>query len=168
MSLPIHSAGTVFSRSRRKRLSGVEEVVKRNGSEYELVVKTAEYEKEFSDSAYETEVGYELTKQLFKKHQVTAIIWVNDMLAYGAIRAIGDIGLSVPDDISVCGFDNLYLSHIVNPGITTVDHLISQRCQSAVSLIIGLIEKRNKDIFKIFYEPQLVIRSSTARPKTYF
>lgn len=154
-----------ISLSRKKRLLGVEQEIKRHGGDCKLIVKSSEYEKEAIDKNFETELGYELTTELIKKQKVTAIIGVNDMVACGAIQAIGDMGLSVPSDISVCGFDNLYLSQFVTPGITTIDHLISKRCQSATSIITDMIENRQQTILKMIYEPQLVVRNSTGMVK---
>lgn len=152
-----------ISLSRKKRLSGIEQEIKRQGAE--LIVKCTEFEKETSDTSFETEHAYELATSLIKKEKVTAIIGVNDMMAYGAIQAIQSLGLSVPRDISVCGFDNLYLSRFVTPGITTIDHQISKRCESAASIIIDMIENKQQTILKMIYEPQLIVRNSTCPPK---
>lgn len=159
LSTPINN----ISLSRSKRLSGIEKELQKYGDQVEFIVKTADYEHEFTNSAFETEIGYQLANDLLSKTKVTAIIGINDMLAFGAIEAVKDIGASVPEDIAVCGFDNLYLSKTVSPGITTVDHMISERCQNAVTVILDMLKHRNSQIIKVVYEPQLIIRKSTQK-----
>jgi Transcriptional regulators len=67
------------------------------------------------------ESGYEAAAELLGSGPApTAIFATNDVVAYGAIRAIGDAGLSIPDDISVVGFDDDYMSRYLDPPLTTV------------------------------------------------
>ena len=152
-----------ISLSRSKRLQGIKDEIEAYGKEIEFTVKTAKFEHEVTDSAFETEIGYQLTCELLKETEITAIIGVNDMLAFGAIQAIRDNGYSVPEDIAVCGFDNLHISKTVSPGITTVDHMISKRCHSAVTTLLDLIRNHEKEVVKIVYEPQLIVRKSTVK-----
>lgn len=157
ITTPINS----ITLSRKKRLEGVKKALENSG-EHDFYVKAAEYEREIFDSDFDKETGYQFTKELLSEKSVSAIIGVNDMVAYGAMCAVLDLGIKVPEDISICGFDNLYLSKIVSPGITTVDHLISERCRRAVLVIIDMIEKHNREVFRMVYEPKLIIRESTA------
>lgn len=160
ISTPIDS----ISLSRKKRLEGIKQALG-NFADCELYVKIAEHEMETFDSDFDTQAGFMLTKELLNEREVTAIIGVNDMVAYGAMRAVSEFSMKVPADISICGFDNLYLSKIVNPDITTVDHLISERCRSAVLAIIDMIEQNHRNLFKMVYEPKLIVRGSTAPAK---
>lgn len=67
------------------------------------------------------ESGYEATRGLLEGGALpTALFATNDMVAYGAMRAIGEAGLSIPDDISVAGFDDDYMSRFTNPPLTTM------------------------------------------------
>ncbi len=156
---------TKTSLSRQKRLNGVIYTMKKNNLENNLIIKAQTEERETYDSTYEIETGYDLTSSLLAETEVTAVIGVNDMVAFGALNAIIQKGRKVPQDMSVCGFDNIYLSKMIKPGITTVDHFTSHRSKLALDLLIDRISGRTDNIYRIEYEPLLVIRESTAKAK---
>lgn len=72
----------------------------------------------------------------------TAILAANDDMALGAIKALKDRGLRVPQDISVAGFDNAKIGHYFSPSLTTLDTPIEQMIQCAVEQIVGLSPDR--------------------------
>lgn len=95
----------------------------------------------------------------------TAIVAVNDMLALGAISAAQERGLTVGRDVSITGFDDIPLAEYANPPLTTLH-------QPAYEMGMALCEKlhaviNGKDLAdpQTIYEPQLVVRQSTGRPK---
>jgi LacI family transcriptional regulator len=69
----------------------------------------------------------------------------------------------IPEDISICGFDNIYLSKVLKPGITTIDHFLKQRARLAVDMLLNLIDSReiNSHVTKLVLEPNLIVREST-------
>ena len=72
---------------------------------------------------YEVDDGYQAAKKLFKRplrELPTAIIGVNEMITLGVMRAAEEAGLRIPEDISVAGFDNTFLSKICTPSLTCV------------------------------------------------
>lgn len=89
--------------------------------------------------------GYDAMKELLSlKDRPTAVFASGDKLAIGAIDAIKDAGLSVPEDISVIGFDNIEIAKYVTPKLTT----IRQNCQEigkvAVDILVEQINKKEK------------------------
>jgi len=150
-----------LSLSRQKRLQGVVSVFHDYGSDEYPIVKAESFEREADDGAYEIELGYKLTRELLADTDITAIIGVNDMVAFGAIHAIQDMKLKVPDDISVCGFDNTYISKTAYPKITTVDHFTAQRSRLAMNILIDKIRKVENKRYRVEYEPDIIIREST-------
>ncbi|MDF1514208.1 MAG: substrate-binding domain-containing protein, partial [Anaerolineae bacterium] len=73
------------------------------------------------DSELVTRSGYEATlKLLSRAPHVTAIFAGADIVAFGAIQAVHDMGLRVPDDISIIGFDNIDSAGLITPGLTTI------------------------------------------------
>lgn len=152
--------------SRKKRLQGVVSKLKEYGLDKNLIIKFEEYEQESTDSTYEIEIGFNLTTEILKKEEVTAVIGVNDMVAFGALNAILHMGLRVPEDISVCGFDNIYFSRMLQPRITTVEHYTLQRSRLALDTLLEIVENpNNPNILRVEYEPQLIVRESSARAK---
>ncbi|MBC7344368.1 MAG: substrate-binding domain-containing protein, partial [Clostridia bacterium] len=67
------------------------------------------------------ESGYELARSILEKEKVDAIMCGNDLMAIGAIRAAEDLGLRVPEDLGVTGFDHVPWSDLVEPKLTTVE-----------------------------------------------
>ena len=83
--------------------------------------------------------GYEMAKKLLAQHRhVTAVCAANDAIAFGVIRAVFEAGLSIPEDISLIGFDNVELASIVRPPLTTVDQPKYEMGQAAVEILLRL------------------------------
>lgn len=154
-----------LSLSRQKRLQGITSKLKEYKLDKNLMIKFGTSEQESRDSTYEIEIGFDLTNELLKESEVTAIIGVNDMVALGAINAINNMNLKVPDDISVCGFDNIYLSKMLQPKITTVEHYTLQRSRLALDTLMEIMASNESNVFHVEYEPQLIVRESSGPAK---
>jgi DNA-binding LacI/PurR family transcriptional regulator len=108
------------------------------------------------------EDGYQAAMRLLKRLQrPTAIIAVNDLLAISAIRAAGDMGLRIPDDLSVVGFDNIPMSDYLMPRLTTVSKDAYNAGRNAFEMLLARIQ--NPDIPRqVLHTPaKLIIREST-------
>jgi len=158
--------------SRKQRYQGILDKLTEHGLEKRLIVKASTDERETSDSVYEIESGYQLTLELLERSSsVSAIIGVNDITACGIMNALNEKGYTIPEQISVCGFDNIFISSLLHPKLTTIDHCIQHRAKTATTIVIEKIEKRQNavphsyehspSIYKIEYEPQLIVRDST-------
>lgn len=90
----------------------------------------------------------------------TAIFAANDQSAIGAVEAARQMGLRVPDDLSVVGFDNIPEAAHFNPALTTVDQFIDKMGFMATEMLIGLIQGKALDIAVYRMPTQLVIRDS--------
>jgi LacI family transcriptional regulator len=107
--------------------------------------------------------GYETTKELLsRKVPFTALFAYNDISAVGAIRAIKETGLRVPEDISVVGFDDIREAAYHLPSLTTVRQPLRKIGALAAETLIERIEGRDGHEAGILVEPELVIRESTA------
>ncbi len=92
------------------------------------------------------ESGAENAQKLVKNApEVTAAFCTADILAMGAIKKLKDMGVKVPDDISVMGFDNLNISEYASPSITTVGQDIELKGKAAVELILNEINGEAKE-----------------------
>ena len=158
--------------TRRQRYQGILDKLKEHGLENNFIMKSLANETELPNSIYEVQAGYNLTVQLLDDAaEVTAIIGVNDMTACGIMTALRDKGYEIPKQISVCGFDNIFVSSIAHPKLTTIDHCIPHRAKTAIDILIEKIEQlhapvslapmNNPDTYKIEYTPQLLMREST-------
>lgn len=90
----------------------------------------------------------------------TALFACNDLMAVGVLKACNKVGIRVPEDLSLIGFDNTLLSSITHPKITTVD-LKMKKLGHAVALELDqMIKKRYLKTEKIVYDTQLILRES--------
>lgn len=94
------------------------------------------------------------------RENVDAIFAANDITAIGAIQAIKEAGLRVPEDIAVIGFDDLPSSVQITPQLTTVRQPIQQKGITATSLLLDLIEGKIEGPQHILLPTQLIIRQS--------
>ncbi|TAM67007.1 MAG: LacI family transcriptional regulator [Microbacteriaceae bacterium] len=92
-------------------------------------------------------------------HRPSAVIAANDMVAFGVISALGTYGLSVPDDVSVVGYDGLLLGAHINPPLTSVRQPIAEMGRIAISLAERA--SQNGEVEHVILQPELLIRSST-------
>jgi LacI family transcriptional regulator len=89
------------------------------------------------------EMGYRCAQKLLAlPTRPTAIFAANDISAIGAIEAIAEARLKVPEDISIIGFDNIEEAFFVNGGLTTVDQFIEDMGRVAVEMLINLIQNK--------------------------
>ncbi|WP_045744270.1 LacI family DNA-binding transcriptional regulator [Actinoplanes rectilineatus] len=91
----------------------------------------------------------------------TGLICASDVLALGSIRAARRLGLDVPADVSVVGFDDSALMTCTDPPLTTVRQPIETMGQAAVDLLVNQIEGGGVEPDELLFEPELVVRGST-------
>jgi LacI family transcriptional regulator, repressor for deo operon, udp, cdd, tsx, nupC, and nupG len=95
-------------------------------------------------------------------HGVTGIICASDPLALGAVRAARRGGLTVPEQLSVIGYDDSAFMSCTDPPLTTVRQPIEAIGRAAVEMLAGQIEGSPVSADELFFEPELVARGSTA------
>lgn len=111
--------------------------------------------------------GYAGMKKLLAlKKRPTAVFARNDFTAIGAICALRDAGLSIPEDVAVVGFDNVPLAAYTAPPLTTVDQPTREQGREAARLLLERIESdRTRERREICLDCHLVIRQSTVNKK---
>lgn len=112
--------------------------------------------------------GYHSMQQLLAlPNPPTAVFTHNDVLAVGAMRAIYDAGLRVPDDISIVGYDDITNSSYTNPRLTTIRFSVAEMGRRAGQVILELAQKKGDVSARTITLPvELVVRASTAPPLT--
>lgn len=106
-----------------------------------------------------------VSERLNGKRDFSAIFAANDIMAYGAINAIKDAGLKVPDDISVAGFDDISTSEYFDPPLTTIRQPLVEEGKKAAELLIQQIDKSTANTQGIEMTGELILRSSCAEKK---
>ena len=107
-----------------------------------------------------------MEKLLQRSCSPTAVFALNDMMAVGAMKAIMKAGLSIPDDISVIGFDNIQFASAVKPSLTTMAQPHNELSNKTVEMLIRRMSGENTgENQREILSAGLVIRESTARKK---
>jgi LacI family transcriptional regulator len=96
----------------------------------------------------------------------TAIFGFNDNVAIGALHAARERGLSVPDDLSVVGYDDTEQSLIVTPRLTSVSQPLAELGRMGVSLLMRVLEGQRVEALRVELATRLVVRDSTAPPRS--
>lgn len=91
----------------------------------------------------------------------TAIVALNDLLAFGTLHAAVELGLVVPDDISVVGFDDIASARLVTPSLTTLHQSATEVGGLLIEELVPLIESNSNTNSERLIEPSLVVRNST-------
>lgn len=114
---------------------------------------------------FDMKSGYEAALRLLtQKVHFTALVCANDEMALGAIRAIKDQGLQVPQDISVVGFDDQNFAAYCDPPLTTVQQDFDALGAQSLQHLFSLMESPEAAPYQRVLYPKLIVRKSTAGP----
>lgn len=112
------------------------------------------------------EGGYEAIKKLYSSKQsgnrniFTAVLSLSDMLAIGVYEASKEIGFNIPDDLSVVGYDNIFMTAYLSPPLTTIHSPKIRTGKLSINILLNQIEGRDKEFHKIILDVRLVERES--------
>jgi DNA-binding LacI/PurR family transcriptional regulator len=134
-----------------RKLRAFEAISAKAGTSAELVERTR----------FSLEGGHSAGMKLLERG-ATGVICASDPLALGAVRAARRAGLTVPDDLSVVGYDDSPLMACTEPPLTTVRQPIEAIGRAAVEMLAGQIEGSSIAPEELFFEPEIVARGSTA------
>ncbi len=119
----------------RKRYQGFLKAMKKNGLEFDE-------KKSYAVSKYSFDGGSAAARLLMKRNpELTAIFTMADSMAIGACRALFDMGLSVPEDVSITGFDGLPFADYYSPRITTIKQQAGRLADDGLSILLNSLER---------------------------
>jgi DNA-binding LacI/PurR family transcriptional regulator len=107
--------------------------------------------------------GYIAGRQLLTESDPTAVFVANDQMVIGVMHALAEAGVSVPDDLSIVGFDDAPETEFLNPSVTTVRQNFQEIGRRAIAVLHAAILGESEDLPRLI-DPELVIRSSTSAP----
>jgi DNA-binding LacI/PurR family transcriptional regulator len=116
------------------------------------------------ESDWTAEGGFAAARELLGGGEFTALLVGNDQMALGAIRALRDAGLRVPDDVSVVGFDDVPEAAYFHPPLTTVRQDFEALGQQSVEYLTSLIKTPQIPPHQRVLYPEFIVRESTAPP----
>ena len=168
---------TTRQKQRSKRVEGFLKEFDAVGLKDNVIIKAANESIDMSipniDSEYK--IGYDLTKELLREHNdITAIVGLNDMIAFGILDALHEEKYKVPADISVMGCDNTLFAKMHKVSLTTIEHFVVFKGRDACDIIIRKIAINDQfytglqptSIYNIEYTPKLIARKTTAYANT--
>lgn len=135
------------------------EVLQKNNLTYENIIDVGKGNS--SEVVEKTQVLLE--QILVEDNSPTAVFACNDLMAVGVINACNNLGIKVPESVSVIGFDNTVLANISNPKLTSVDQNMKEIGHRAAIELLNIIENGSQSRRKIILDTKLVIRESCAK-----
>lgn len=119
------------------------------------------------DGSFSEQGGYAATqKMLALADPPTAIFAANDLSAFGAIEAIREHGLHVPEDISLVGFDDIPQASLIYPKLTTVRQPLDQMGREAVNILLQQIAHPERAKREVTLATEVIIRDSCCPPRS--
>ena len=144
-----------------QRLRGMQAVLEQRGLNFDTLPQVV--------SDFSTSGGARAAAQLIEAHpQLTAVVCLNDRMAMGAIQQLHHMGYRVPEDVTVTGYDNLSVTSIFTPPVTTVDQKATVLGQMSVSILMGVLADKaftQTQQTPVVLSPELVVRESSAAPR---
>ncbi|WP_026486899.1 LacI family DNA-binding transcriptional regulator [Caldanaerobius polysaccharolyticus] len=137
-----------------ERLEGYKRALQKNNVQYkeEYVI--------FED--FTQEGGYNsFRKLIFENPEITAVFHASDLMAIGSIKAAQDLGMKVPDDISIVGFDDIELASLIDPGLTTIRQEKFKLGYMAARHLLSIIRGEKPE--HIVVPHKLIIRQSAKK-----
>ena len=142
----------------RARLRGYRNVMRTLGG----ASRELELDGDFTERA-----GYDAVKRIVALDpRPTAIFAANDSMAVGALSALAEAGIGVPDEISLAGFDDIPIAHYVNPPLTTIGVDIAELGRRAFAVLADAMEKPGSTRREECIGTTLVVRKSCAVPNS--
>ncbi len=162
----------LYSMGHRKILAitggkGFQSSIDRKNGILKFKEKNGDVELHIVDGNFsDLDTGYDLTKRFIKEKgkSVTAIFAFNDILAFGVISALNDLDILVPDEISVVGFDNTYISKYSVPPLTTIEQPRGELGLTAIKNLINRFESAGSRVgYNIVVPFKFIERSSVKK-----
>jgi DNA-binding LacI/PurR family transcriptional regulator len=118
-------------------------------------------ERYLREGSFEPETAYEAMKSLLNENPLpTAVYGMNDLMALGAISAIHEAGLKIPEDIAVVGYDGMRFAAFTHPPLTTIQAPEIELGQEAAKMLMQLIDGLRVENPHVTLETELVVRAS--------
>jgi LacI family transcriptional regulator len=151
----LYIAGAIITQTAKDRLAGYKRALRENGIRYDDVL--------VKSGCYKSEWGYQAMEQfLEEKVSFDAVFCGNDLIAFGAMKKLKEAGVRVPEDVGVMGFDDIYVSSMMEPALTTVKQPNYEMGYQAVELLLDVLAGNNAETErKIVLNTELIVRNST-------
>jgi LacI family transcriptional regulator len=117
-----------------------------------------------AEGDFTEESGYKAIQHLLK-YKPDAVFVASDMMAYGAMRALREANVRIPEDVAIVGFDDIPTSSKTQPPLTTIRQPVTVMGSKAADVLINMIETGSKTTQKVILDTELVVRESCGASK---
>lgn len=155
-------SGPLETTNARMRLDGYQDALNEAGIFFDQALVVT--------GNYRYQSGYDCMKKILERNKawgedkkVTAVFASNDMMAYGAYKALEEVGLKVPRDISLAGFDNIKFPDVFMPKLTTVELPAYDMGRRAAEMLITIMRKEKLEEMTYEYSLEVVDKGSVRR-----
>lgn len=139
------------------RYEGVKDAMSRRGIEFD-------FDRQYETSYFSISAGYSAMERLLDKMpEITAVFAMSDVTAIGAMRAIHDRGLRVPEDISVMGYDGIDIGRYMVPRLTTIRQHREVIASRSVEILLDCIEGNSSTVYEV--EAFHLVPGESVRPR---
>lgn len=154
-----HLAGPQGAIPARDRLHSYQEFIATHQLAYERIT--------YTENTWGTDDGYRMMFDIFEDDiQPTAIFASNDTMAIGALHAMYERGLRVPDDMSLVGIDDIAICQHLTPPLTSVRQPLMRMAHASINKLLQLMDNNNDVIPESeIFAAEFIVRESTAPPK---
>jgi LacI family transcriptional regulator len=153
-----HIGGPMEIRLARERLGGFKQTLEAHGLDGDACTVVEE-------TTFTCQSGYVAMQQLLRhRPHPTAVFAANDLMAIGAMRAVDEVGLRIPQDISIVGVDDIEVAAFQTPPLTTIQQPFTQLATLGVQLLLDILAGKELVQPQIVIEPTLIVRQSTTKP----
>ncbi|MFD0747716.1 substrate-binding domain-containing protein [Phytohabitans flavus] len=108
--------------------------------------------------------GYEAARKLIGRPELTAIFVANDQMAIGALRALSEAAIAVPERVSIVGFGDIPEAEFFTPPLTTLRQEFGEVGRQSLALLMEQVEGAPRSRRRIVIPPELIVRESTRAP----
>lgn len=113
------------------------------------------------ESDFECEGGYQAFKKMVERGPLPSSIFVsNDMMAMGVINAANELGIQIPEQLSIIGYDDIHIAKFMSPSLTTIHQPKYRLGQAAVETLLRKLDEKSVEAQVVQLEPTLVERNS--------
>lgn len=160
-------SGPILSASRSDRLQAYKAALAAKGITVDPSLIWMENVHPGAGDEEGTEIGRAAAFAMLRRSDPpTALFAINDMTAIGIYAGVRELGLRIPEDVSVLGFDDINLCRVVNPPLSTVRQPLEDLMRSAVEVLLDRLSGKNQgQPTHLTLSPELILRGSTARPR---
>lgn len=131
------------SRTAAERYKGCKKAFEEYGINFDFY-------RNYESTMFSVEYGYAAAKKLLQRaNDITALFAMSDVMAIGAMRAITDMGMKVPQDISLVGFDGIDLSDYLVPKLTTIRQSREQIATRSVEILTDIIDNKKEAVYEV-------------------